>query len=153
MTKRILWVVLLSLTAFACHDNDTVSGPGGVAYPGITVSHAEWSLCGRHSIEPSPDYNNPELAVTVEQRDSHFVIRVPDVGTIVGELAPFEPGIMRYTWTLRFDPPCSGVAHGADSSPGIEMRFTFPADGDWQCAPCTDASGGMVRLYIPPQPI
>ena len=89
MTKKVLWVALLSLTVFACHDNDTPTGPDGrVAYPGVTVSHAEWSLCGRHSIEPSPDYNNPELAVTVEQRDSHFVIRVPDVGTIEGEAHP-----------------------------------------------------------------
>ena len=149
-------MVIAAVSLGGCRDDDTVSGPAGeVAYPGITVSHAEWSLCGRHSIEPSPDYSNPELIVAVEQRDSHFVVRVPDLGTITGELAPVEPGVrvLRYSWTLQFEPPCSGVARGAESSPGNDMRFTIPMTDDWRCTPCTDSAGGMVRLYIPVAPL
>ena len=151
MVKRFLWIALLGIPVFACKDDDTVSGPA-VVYPGITYRYVEWSVCGRRSVTPAPDYSNPEAAVTVEQRDQHFRVRIPDVGTITGQLAPFESDVLRYTWVLQFEPPCSGFVQGSEASRG-EMRFTFPQTGDWQCASCTDASGGMVRLFIPAQPI
>src|SRR5262245_57330666 len=154
MLKRLLWVALLVPHLVACHDDDTVSGPTGpVVYPGINYSYVEWSVCGRHSVTPAPDYSNPEAHVTVEQRESHFSFRIPEVGTITGELAPYEPGVMRYSWTLRFEPPCSGSVRGSEIATGGEMRFTFPRTGDWRCSTCTDSSGGMVRLFIPWQPI
>jgi hypothetical protein len=154
MNKPLFWVVLAAVPLFACHDDDTVAGPGGnVVYPGVAgVYVAEWSVCGRRSVAPSPDYSNEELRVTVEQRDSRFSMRVRDVGTIVGELAPFEPGVLTYTWALRFDPPCSGVVSGSEVSTS-GMRFTFPKTDDWECASCTDASDGMVRIFIPVQPL
>jgi hypothetical protein len=152
MIKRFAWVVLVAFGA--CHDDDTVSGPDGqVAYPGINFHYVEWSACGRHSVTPAPDYSNPEARVDVQQRDSHFTVRIPDLGTLSGELAPYELGVLRYSWTLRFEPPCSGFVQGSEISTDYEMRFPFAPTDDWRCAPCTDPSGGMVRLFIPPQPI
>ena len=150
MARRFPWLALAALAAFACHD-DTVTGPDGqTAYPGFSGTHAEWTVCGRRSVEPRPDYSNPELIVSVEQRRSHFSIRVPDLGTIIGDFEPYEPGRpTRYAWKLYFDPPCSGVASGAGSSATTELQFVFSASEDWQCTPCTDRSGGSVRLYIP----
>ena len=152
MIKRFAWIVLVAFCA--CHDDDTVSGPTvPVNYPGITYRYVEWSVCGRHSVTPAPDYSNPEARVDVEQRDGDFRVRIPEVGTITGELAPYEPGVTRYSWTLRFEPPCSGVVRGSGVSHGEDMRFAFPLTDEWRCGACTDTSGGMVRLFTPWQPI
>ena len=154
MLKRLLWIALLGPHVLACHEDDTVSGPAGqITYPGLTASYVEWSVCGRHSVTPAPDYSNPEARVTVEQSESHFRVRIPEVGTITGDLAPYEPGVLRYSWTLRFEPPCSGFVRGSETSTSGEMRFPFAPTEDWRCNSCTDPSGGMVRLFTPWQPI
>src|SRR5262245_42264456 len=135
MAKRFAWALFLALTVLACHDDGTVAGPD-VVYSGVAgVWTAEWSLCGRHSVSPAPDYSNPELGVAVSQDRSHFSGHIPGVGTITGELAPHQQGILRYTWVLRLDPPCSGTVSGSDTSTD-GLRFTLTRTDAWRCAPC-----------------
>lgn len=89
----------------------------------------------------------------VVQSGSRFTIRVPGVGVITGELAPFTPNHLSDTWALTFASPCSGTVSGAESTDGSDMRFTFVKTDDWRCDGCSDASGGAIRVFTPPQPI
>ena len=149
LPRAIAGLALLLLLS-SCQDHDEVTGPE--VFPSITGRYTAWSICGRTSVTPPFDYTDPRLHVEVTQSGSHFTIRVPEVGVITGELAPYQPNRLSYTWTLTFAPPCSGVVSGAETNSG-DMRFTFVKTDDWQCEGCSDDSGGSIRVFTAPQPI
>jgi hypothetical protein len=150
VTKAAGLALLLLLSS--CKGHDEVTSPQ--VFPSILGRYTAWTICGRTSVTPPLDYTNPSLRVEVTQSGSHFTIRVPQVGVITGELAPYTPNRMSYTWTLTFEAPCSGVVSGADTTDGFDMRFDFVKTDDWQCAGCTGAAaGGSIRVFTPAQPI
>ena len=150
MRKQTAALASLLLLA-SCKDHDQVTNPQSI--PSITGRYTSWTICGRTSLTPPLDYSDPTLHVDVTQSGSRFTIRVPQVGVITGELAPFRPGHLSYDWTLTFAPPCSGTVSGADSTDGSDLRFTFVKTDDWACSGCSASSGGAIRIFTPPQPI